>query len=464
MICALVGSLCGVVHAADRIVVHEWGTFTSLQDETGRALSYINTDDEPVPAFVARAAKTSVLNAPTDMPPPLSQGAPSGHPQVTMRLETPVTYFHLPPSMQRASVDVTVEFRGGWLTEFFPAATALADGKPFPAEGFPKLSEKTVGRLEWKKVQVGGDGKGPTTSEHVWLVPREVKADAVTVDGQSERFLFYRGVAHLDAPIRIIQQSGGDLLEIAGEFPRPAAGGAERPAVVWLVDVRPDGRCAFRPAYSIAAQSNVFRGHAQSTFADADYAPDTSKLHAAMHAALVSEGLFDDEATAMLDTWELSYFKAPGTRVFFTVPQMWTDRVLPLTISQPADVTRVMVGRIELVTPRHRELLKTIAATTPVPNLKEVVWAMAKLRDDAARRDAYNALASGRGDARELGVTVPPVYQAFLELGRFRTALVLDAAAKEKPGGEGMLDFSYEIQMPGTGVAQQRALQRSRGN
>jgi hypothetical protein len=163
----------------------------------------------------------------------------------------------------------------------------------------------------------------------------------------------------------------------------------------------------------------------------------------------------------MLNTWELSYFKAPGTRVFFTVPQTWTDKVLPLNLSQPADVTRVMVGRIELVTPRHRELLKTIAATVPVPDLKEVVWAMAKLRDDAARRDEYNALASGRGDARELGVKVPPVYQAFLDLSRFRTALVLDAAAKEKRGGEGMVDFSYEIQLPGTGYAQQRARQRA---
>ena len=37
---------------ANRLVVHEWGTFTSLQDEQGRELSGINTDDEPVPAFV----------------------------------------------------------------------------------------------------------------------------------------------------------------------------------------------------------------------------------------------------------------------------------------------------------------------------------------------------------------------------------------------------------------------------
>ena len=34
--------------APSGIVVHEWGTFTSLQDELGRAIGGINTDDEPV--------------------------------------------------------------------------------------------------------------------------------------------------------------------------------------------------------------------------------------------------------------------------------------------------------------------------------------------------------------------------------------------------------------------------------
>src|SRR6476659_1533160 len=47
-----IGSL--TVRAQVRIVVHEWGTFTSYQDESGRAIGGINTDDEPVPAFVHR--------------------------------------------------------------------------------------------------------------------------------------------------------------------------------------------------------------------------------------------------------------------------------------------------------------------------------------------------------------------------------------------------------------------------
>jgi hypothetical protein len=59
--------------------------------------------------------------------------------------------------------------------------------------------------------------------------------------------------------------------------------------------------------------------------------------------------LRDDEASAMLATWEKSYFGAPGLRVFYIVPREWTDYFLPLSVSVPYSLTRVLVGRIDLV-------------------------------------------------------------------------------------------------------------------
>jgi len=53
-------------------------------------------------------------------------------------------------------------------------------------------------------------------------------------------------------------------------------------------------------------------------------------------------------------------FSSPGTRLFFILPVEWTDSVLPLHISEPADIKRVMVGRIELVSPEQRGLLKLL--------------------------------------------------------------------------------------------------------
>src|SRR6202008_452529 len=84
------------------------------------------------------------------------------------------------------------------------------------------------------------------------------------------------------------------------------------------------------------------------------------KLKDSLREALLVNGLFADEADALLNTWDLSYFKSAGKRVFFIVPRVWTDFYLPLDISVPARLKRVMVGRIELVTPGQRKILQQL--------------------------------------------------------------------------------------------------------
>jgi hypothetical protein len=38
----------------------------------------------------------------------------------------------------------------------------------------------------------------------------------------------------------------------------------------------------------------------------------------------------------------------PGLRVFYVVPREWTDHFLPLKLSVPARVSRVLIGRIDI--------------------------------------------------------------------------------------------------------------------
>src|SRR5205807_1996408 len=75
------------------LIVHEWGTFTSLQDEDGKSIGGINVEDEPLPNFVHQLDPMLLIHA-NALPPVFYQGAPAAHPGVTMRLETPVIYFH----------------------------------------------------------------------------------------------------------------------------------------------------------------------------------------------------------------------------------------------------------------------------------------------------------------------------------------------------------------------------------
>ena len=293
------------------LAVHEWGTFTSLQDEAGQAIGGINTDDEPVPRFVHRLADFLLLK-PTETPSIFFQGAPRCHPDVNMRLETPVVYFHPSPGERELQVvSLTATFRGGWLSEFYPEAEATAPGLKTNAMVFGPLRSDTVSTLSWNQLKVGGDWTGPATSQHVWTSPRAVRAAAVrTGGGEAERFLFYRGVAHIDAPIAVTRSIGGEDVVLRSQCPPAIVGrGPLRVDWLWLLDVAADGRVAFRtvPAVTLDGTGRILTKVA-SHFAPREFSEgNREKLQSMLHDALVEEGLFDDEARALLNTWELSY-------------------------------------------------------------------------------------------------------------------------------------------------------------
>lgn len=354
------------------LVIHEWGTFTALQDETGNAIGHINTDDEPLPGFVhdltdADLAITdrAVANL-RDLR--FNKGLPHpAMPSVTMRLETPVVYFYPPRGASLpTTLDLEVSFRGGWLSQFYPDAEVEAPGLH---DGV--LDRNTIGWLRWRQLQVGTQGRLPETSEKVWLAPRAVRAASVTTAaGESERYLFYRGVGHLEAPLRIVRDEQADRLDV---YPQIAAELSSRATLavpgLWLVEVRPDGRCAFRThaPVTLGAGSEQPIASLPAALNEWEFSEGClGGLRRSMHEELVAAGLFDDEAAAMLNTWEVSYFRSPGMRLFFLVPRAWTDHYLPLTVSVPAEMVRVMVGRIELVTPHQRTLIQHITEQ-PIP-------------------------------------------------------------------------------------------------
>jgi hypothetical protein len=450
---ALLLTTFGAVAADDRLVVHEWGTFTTLQDEDGAPISGINTDDEPVPDFVHRLANGFFLS-PSEAPPAFFQGAPRCHPDVAMRLETPVLYFYPPAGSAPPPFEVRVQFRGGWLTEYYPAADALAPGfdaaardRPFPAtpapeerrftRGFGHLSPSAVGELLWKGVKLGGAGAGPDTEDPVWLAPRAVQAAMIeTASGEHEKFLFYRGVGTARAALQVRRDVQEETLTISDSAPTaaitPEEGRQTIPAA-WLFQVQPDGTCAVRSAGELPHGKSP-RWTVPASFAASDFSRENlHRLQEEMRAALVKAGLLTDEAEALLRTWEVSYFKSPGLRLFYVCSQPEVDGLLPLEISVPAKITRVMIGRVELVTPEQRALLAKIAAGPSVE-----LWKMRGPTGDSAsgffndpqnvRR--WNAVIAGRAPLRDLGLPIPEIYQAYLELGRFRNALLLDEAKR----------------------------------
>ena len=414
---------CPALAAGDRLVVHEWGTFTSLQDEQGRELAGINIDDEPVPAFVHN------LNRLLLSQPVLSslhwqyrsKGAPRHHPLVTMRLETPVIYFY-PPAGQREPlrIDVSIHFQGGWLTEFYPEAHAAAPGLKEGGFEFGELSESSTSSLAWNDLAVGTGGVGPATKEHVWVAPRKVPAaNVTTVSGESERYLFYRGVGRIRPPLRATMDRKSGELVLRSNFDRVLQSQqTARVPQLWLIEVKQDGRCAFRQLDGFDVDRDADRKLTTTSyrFQQGDFAAENrDRLEAAMHAALVADGLFADEATALLTTWQRSYFASPGLRLFYLVPRVWTDRHLPLSLSRDADMDRVMIGRLELISDEQRALLDRLSDTP----ISDGEWV--EVIPESPAREAFLA---GRSNFGNLGVAIPPDYQLYLSLGRFRNALV----------------------------------------
>ena len=411
------------LQAADELVVHEWGTFTSLVDDQGRELSGINVDDEPVPSFVNNLSPFLLSSPVVSSEHWLyrSKGAPRHHPLVTLRLETPVIYFY-PPAGQREplKLDVSVRFRGGWLTEFYPHAHADAPGLKNGRFEFSALNSQTTGSLAWNDLSVGTDGVGPQTDEAVWLAPRKVQAANITsVDGQSERYLFYRGVGHLHAPLRAtLDRQAGEVAFQANFNEVLSSGQKSRIPQLWLIQVKPDGGCAYRTldGFDVTAESTARLSEASYRFEGPEFNPaNRQRLEAEMHAALVADGLFPDEATALLSTWQRAYFKSPGLRVFYLVPRVWTDHYLPLSISRDATIDRVMIGRLELISDEQRELLNRLSKAT----VSDGKWAV-NIPESPARQRFF----SGHSDFGDLGVTIPDDYEIYLKLGRFRNALV----------------------------------------
>lgn len=391
------------------LVIHEWGTFTSFQDSQGLTISGINVDDEPVPKFVHRLSDVPIFTT-RSSPASWSQGAPRCHSDVTLRLETPVLYFYPQDGFPLdRSFDVRATFAGGWLTEFFP--WAAADNSGFPQA----LEHSTRGSIRWKGLRLSRNSEIslPETTERVWLAPRNVNS-AVVINGdkaEAEKYLFYRGVGHLDAPIVVRNEAASLTVSLRDEerllnaLPR-----------MWVVHVSADGRVAYR---------SIQTGKQRSVTAALPIASDTASselvaLRRELKAALTAEGLYEDEADAMLTTWQLSYFDSEGMRVFFVLPRAWTDAQLPLWTSVPASITRVMLGRVELISPHQQAALRSLyelpAEAFDVPPLY--------YENQTVLEHVRAGTASHAELYRIVDREVPDALRLYESLGRFRDALL----------------------------------------
>jgi hypothetical protein len=303
------------------LVVHEWGTFTTVAGKNGVALDWrpLNGASD-LPKFVYTSANKEGWRG--------SYRDPGKGRVAKVRMETPVIYFYTGKEME---VDVKVAFPGGTITEWYPQA------------GW--ANARFESGINWGKIKLlpneTPDYLREVADSHYYparetdAVPVQVcSADKTKIE--KEKFLFYRGVGDFGLPLSVKIDGRNLTLEDTG---------TDEVKNLVVFENR-GGRVGFRFIESLSKQTFVER-------------PETNKnvgeVLFELEKILVSEGLYAKEARAMIETWKDSWFEE-GLRVFYVLARKSTDKILPLTIApRPEETVRVMVGRAEVITPEMEQ-------------------------------------------------------------------------------------------------------------
>ena len=340
---------------APDVTVHEWGTFTTVAGADGRAVEWLPLGGPiDLPCFVYSFSRMLKIGVPPGVPTPdytTARRTLKG----TVRMETPVLYFY---ATRPAVVDVSVQFRRGLFSEWYPDAL-VALPHHYMTLSRPGLTPaESTGSMSWKDVRIlphapnapdARDENVVFPVEHRpshYYAARMTDASPIQVKGEREKFLFYRGVAGFDSPIAATLADSGTVT-IANRT------SADIPHV--MLFTRHGSRVGYRVHARLGANQAVTLDRPA---ADRPLDAVTQELE----RTLVAQGLYVKEAKAMIATWRDSWFE-DGTRVFYIVPPSTIDAVLPLSVTpKPTSIVRVFVGRAELIASADLDTVTTALA------------------------------------------------------------------------------------------------------
>ncbi|HVK62152.1 MAG TPA: hypothetical protein VM432_11400 [Bdellovibrionales bacterium] len=311
-------------------------------------------EDEALPDFVHGFGE--ILSESSPLPPPadrpcrphsklcFSLETLNSNP-ITQKMETPVIYFY---SDRQQEVEVNVKFPLGVITETYPA----------PIRTFPR----TEGRLENGDTTFRVSVTGSRYDKLPYVDPTNIYAHARNVveassvragsfdNPEVEKFIFYRGLGRFQPRLQI--SSTGDSLTFRA--PNDA-----RPQAAFLVYSDGEGKVRTYdvgsfgtfPMIDIEAdtirylKTGVFQGFGRPRLLN------SQETRAALIGSLKTAGLTDDEAVAMINTWEHGYLGVRGLRLLYILPRNEVEATLPLSISPaPEKLERVFIGRLEIMT------------------------------------------------------------------------------------------------------------------
>jgi hypothetical protein len=342
------------------LTAHEWGTFTSIASRDGQAVEWSPlTRSTDLPAFVEHFRNAG-----------FKRGL-----RGTVRMETPVIYLY---DSREETVSVKVAFSKGVITEWYPHASRV--------EPAANLFDGTLyqphpdGSIAWDSVTLSPILRAVFPREnldnHYYAArltsstPLRVKTPA---GEQQEKFLFYRGVSTFSVPISAKLTTAGKLLvENRSKEEIPNA----------ILFERRGQKVGYRIGGTMREDAILDPPELTGTIDD---------LGRDLEGMLVAQGLYQDEAHAMVETWRDSWFEE-GTRLLYIVPAAFVDGVLPLSINPaPAQTVRVFVGRLEIVTPATEKAVQRALVTHDSATLKMFGRFLAPILETMIQRESNSA-------------------------------------------------------------------------
>ena len=237
----------------------------------------------------------------------------------------------------------------------------------------PSADTLRDGRIVWNAAIIPAS-KSPrpilpaTSADALWNFARQVDSAYVQTYNpkktgpeatETERYLFYRGLGGVPLPVRFSNDSGGTIGSEA------AKGVGINHVFVIRVE---DGRAAYAYRPELKSGEEI-TGVIPSMDQARPVKEVAEQIADDLEGRLVASGLYRKEAKAMVNTWRSSYFQTEGIRALFVLPQSWTDQFIPMDIRpKPRELVRVMVGRLELLTPERERLAEAAVLALASPD------------------------------------------------------------------------------------------------
>jgi hypothetical protein len=338
--------------------VHEWGTFTSIAGSDGKAITWSPLDgSNDLPAFVEHFRDNTL------------KASLAG----TVRMETPVMYFY---GARKMKVSVKVDFAKGLITEWYPHAserTPAASNTPTPPG---RLFEQAFagGSISWNSITLDPSlapnfpREAAPSRYYAARATAAIPLRVATANGtETEKFLFYRGVSAFEVPIAATTTDGKITARDLTTQPIPE---------VILFERRGD-----KVGYRIGGALSD-----GATLELPELTANVDLLETELRAMLIRQGLYPDEASAMVATWRDSWFEE-GSRLIYAVPAQFVNSILPLDIDPtPAHTVRVFVGRTELITPATEQAVEAALKTQDDTTLAKYGRFLTPIFEEIVRR------------------------------------------------------------------------------